>query len=67
MGRNNELNVKQHKICLQVPLFHIFGLNVGVLCALHFGATLVLPSESYSAERSLDAIAEEQLRISALI
>lgn len=60
IGKRNELNVKHHKICLQVPFFHVFGIDIGLLPALTHGATLVLPAESYNPERSLDAIAAEQ-------
>lgn len=60
IGKRNELNLKHHKICLQVPFFHVFGLDIGLLAALRYGATLVLPAESYNAERSLDAITEEK-------
>lgn len=60
MGRDNQFHDQHHKIFLQVPLFHVFGLNMRVLVALHYGLTLVLPSASYSPDTSLDAIAQEQ-------
>lgn len=60
MGRENEFNGKHHRVCLQVPLFHVFGTNIGMLSALHYGVTIVLPSESYSPQKSFEAIVKEQ-------
>ncbi|GLH05214.1 Long-chain-fatty-acid--CoA ligase bubblegum-like [Gryllus bimaculatus] len=50
---------KHHRICLQVPLFHCFGNVLGIIMALHAGSTLVLPSYSFRAEDSVNAIAKE--------
>ncbi|GLH16872.1 Luciferin 4-monooxygenase, partial [Gryllus bimaculatus] len=54
---------KHHRICLQVPLFHCFGNVLGIIMALHAGSTLVLPSYSFRAEDSVNAIAKESCTI----
>ncbi|EGR27412.1 hypothetical protein IMG5_195940 [Ichthyophthirius multifiliis] len=46
----------QDKICLSVPLYHCFGMVIGNLCALNFGATIVINSEGFSAQKTLEAI-----------
>ncbi|KAJ9610807.1 hypothetical protein H2200_005584 [Cladophialophora chaetospira] len=46
----------QDKIVIPVPLFHAFGLVMGVCCALVQGATIVLPSEYFDAAATLQAV-----------
>lgn len=52
--------VSSDKICLPVPMFHCFGMCVGVLSAFCFGATVVFPGESFEAGACLDAIESER-------
>ncbi|XP_058818355.1 medium-chain acyl-CoA ligase ACSF2, mitochondrial-like isoform X2 [Topomyia yanbarensis] len=59
----NELDRKQHRICLQVPLFHVFGMVFGSIAALNYGSTLVFPGEGFRASESLMAIAKEKCSI----
>lgn len=47
-------------LCCVVPLFHCFGLVLGVLMSLAHGSTLSFPSESFSPSRALRAITEEK-------
>jgi fatty-acyl-CoA synthase len=48
------------RLCIPVPLYHCFGMVMGVLgCATH-GAAMVFPSASFDAERTLQAIAAER-------
>nr|CAD7452931.1 unnamed protein product [Timema tahoe] len=54
-----DLVMIRHRICLPLPLFHVFGSVIGVLTAMQFGATLVLPSPSVSADFTLKAIQQE--------
>lgn len=54
------LDVKPHKICIPNPLFHAFGVVVGIMTALHHGATLVLPAMGYDVKASLRAIEQER-------
>jgi len=48
------------RICVPVPLYHCFGMVMGVLGAATHGATVVLPAESFDAQSTLTAIAEER-------
>ncbi|CAG9771984.1 unnamed protein product [Ceutorhynchus assimilis] len=62
-GKRNELDRKHHIICVQVPFFHVFGTIVTVNAGLNHGATLVLPSPSFDADKSLDAIRDEKCSV----
>lgn len=59
-----ELDRKQHRICVQVPLFHVFGMSLGVMAALNYGTTLVFPSAGFQASASLKTITEERYECS---
>jgi acyl-CoA synthetase (AMP-forming)/AMP-acid ligase II len=63
IGKRNELNLKHHTICLQVPFFHAFGTVISVMAALNHGSTLVLPTDGYNPDKSLDAIVEEKCTV----
>jgi acyl-CoA synthetase (AMP-forming)/AMP-acid ligase II len=67
IGKRNELNLKHHTICLQVPFFHAFGTVISVMAALNHGSTLVLPTDGYNPDKSLDAIVEEKYNFNVLI
>ena len=45
------------KLCIPVPLYHCFGMVLGVLCAATSGATMVFPGESFDAGATLTSIA----------
>lgn len=55
-----ELNEKFHKICVQVPLFHAYGIVISICAAIQHGATIVLPSAGFNPEQSLRAIVDEK-------
>jgi fatty-acyl-CoA synthase len=44
------------KICVPVPLFHCFGMVLGVLGAFSVGASVVFPTEVFDPESCLSAI-----------
>ena len=48
------------RICVPVPLFHIFGMVIGNLGATTRGACLVYPAPSFDPRATLAAIAEER-------
>jgi fatty-acyl-CoA synthase len=48
------------RICVPVPLYHCFGMVLGSLAAVTHGACLVLPSPSFDAGATLEAVAEER-------
>ncbi|BCS28415.1 putative NRPS-like protein biosynthetic cluster [Aspergillus puulaauensis] len=45
-------------ICCPPPLYHCFGLVLGLLAAMTHGASLLFPSESFNAEATLKAIVQ---------
>ncbi len=48
------------KLALPVPLYHCFGMVMGVLGAVSKGAAMVFPGESFDASQTLDALADER-------
>ncbi|KAL3419509.1 AMP-binding enzyme [Phlyctema vagabunda] len=46
-------------LCCPPPLFHCFGLVLGVLACLTHGATVVLPSPTFNAKAVLSALSAE--------
>jgi fatty-acyl-CoA synthase len=47
-------------LCIPVPLYHCFGMVMGVLGCLTHGATMVFPGEAFDPETVLAAVAEER-------
>ena len=47
-------------ICLQVPLYHCMGMVMASLSSICHGITCVMPSPTFSAEASLQAIQKEK-------
>lgn len=48
------------KVCVNVPLFHAFGILLGQISTLHAGCTLILPGRSFNPVDSLKVIVEEK-------
>ena len=48
------------RLCIPVPLFHIFGMVLGNLVCMTHGATMVYPAESFDAESVLETIEAER-------
>lgn len=48
------------KICVPVPLFHCFGMVMGVLAAVAHGAAIVLPGEWFNAVDVMRVVEEER-------
>ena len=48
------------KLCIPVPLYHCFGMVLGVLTCAAVGAAMVFPSESFDANATLAAIARHK-------
>jgi fatty-acyl-CoA synthase len=47
------------RICIQVPLYHCFGMVLGNLVALTSGAAMIYPGESFDPKLTLDAVQAE--------
>jgi fatty-acyl-CoA synthase len=48
------------KLCIPVPLYHCFGMVLGVLCCATSGATMVFPGEGFDAAQTLRALAKHR-------
>lgn len=48
------------RLAIPVPLYHCFGMVMGVLGAVSKGATMVFPGEAFEAESTLKAVAGER-------
>ena len=64
---NNAVNVAQAMrltredcLCIPVPLYHCFGMVMGVLACASVGATMVFPAEGFDAGATLSALHEER-------
>ena len=47
------------RICVPVPLFHVFGMIGGNLLAMLYGSAAVFPSDSFDPGAALEAVAAE--------
>jgi fatty-acyl-CoA synthase len=54
----------EDRLCIPVPLYHCFGMVLGVLACVAHGATMVFPGEGFDAAGTLDAV--ERHRCTAL-
>jgi fatty-acyl-CoA synthase len=48
------------KLCIPVPLYHCFGMVLGVLCAATSGATMVFPGEGFDAGDTLKTLSRHR-------
>lgn len=60
IGVRNELNLKYHRTCIQVPFFHAYGIAIAIIPGVHHGSTLVVPSTTFNTEASLKSIVKEK-------
>ena len=51
-------------LCIPVPLYHCFGMVMGVLACVSHGSTMVFPNDSFDAKSSIEAI--EKYKCTAL-
>jgi fatty-acyl-CoA synthase len=49
----------QDCLCIPVPLYHCFGMVLGVLACVTHGASMVFPSEAFEPGAVLEAVSEE--------
>ncbi|NNC86721.1 MAG: AMP-binding protein [Bacteroidia bacterium] len=54
---------EQDKICGPVPYYHCFGSILVNLCSVLSGACMVIPSETFSAHKTLEAVASEKCTV----
>ncbi len=48
------------RLCIPVPLYHCFGMVLGVLACVTHGATMIFPSEAFEPLAVLEAVSEER-------
>jgi fatty-acyl-CoA synthase len=48
------------RLCIPVPLYHCFGMVLGVLASVTHGATMIFPSEAFEPGAVLEAVSEER-------
>ena len=48
------------RLCIPVPLYHCFGMVMGVLGAVSKGAAMVFPGEAFEAKTTLDVLSRER-------
>jgi len=60
IGQNLDYTRPGTKVCVPVPLYHCFGMVLGSLAAMAFGATIVFPCRGFDAHKSLYAIHKER-------
>lgn len=50
----------EDRLCIPVPLYHCFGMVMGVLGCVSKGATMVFPGEGFDPDVVLNAVADER-------
>lgn len=50
----------QDRLCIPIPLYHCFGMVLGVLACVTHGATMVFPSEAFEPLKTLQAVEKEK-------
>jgi len=48
------------RLCIPVPLYHCFGMVMGVLTCVTHGATMVFPGDAFDPKSVLEAVAAER-------
>jgi fatty-acyl-CoA synthase len=51
---------EQDRLCIPVPLYHCFGMVMGVLGCLTHGAAMVFPGEGFDPLATLQTVADER-------
>nr|XP_036225303.1 medium-chain acyl-CoA ligase ACSF2, mitochondrial-like [Bactrocera oleae] len=62
IGNRNQLD-NSSRICVQVPLFHAYGVVITIMAAMSHGSALVLPAASFNPAASLHAIVDEKCTV----
>ena len=48
------------RLCIPVPLYHCFGMVLGVLACITKGATMVFPNDAFDPKSTLEAVHKER-------
>lgn len=49
---------EKDKIVIPVPLYHCFGMVIGNLLCLNYGAAMIYPSEGFDPVKALEAVSK---------
>lgn len=49
----------EDRLCIPVPLYHCFGMVMGVLGVISKGATMVFPADGFDAQTTMQALSDE--------
>lgn len=63
IGKRLRFDEEDHRILLQVPMFHTFGTAMGILNALNHGCTTVVPASTFKPIESIKTIAKEKCTV----
>ncbi|MCH7909921.1 MAG: AMP-binding protein [Candidatus Hydrogenedentes bacterium] len=59
VGQRQQIT-QQDRLCIPVPFYHCFGCVMGTLMCTIYGATMVIPAESFEPEPTLSAVEAER-------
>ena len=51
---------EQDKVCIPVPMYHCFGMVIGILACMTHGAAIVFPGEGFDPLATLQTVAEDR-------
>ncbi len=51
---------RRDRLCIPVPLYHCFGMVMGVLGAITHGTAMIFPGEAFDPEQVLKSVADEK-------
>jgi fatty-acyl-CoA synthase len=54
---------EQDRLCLPVPLYHCFGMVMGVLGAISVGAAIIFPAEAFEPATVLQTVEDEKCTV----
>ena len=60
IGEAHAAYARQDRVCIPVPLYHCFGMVMGVLGCITHGAAMVFPGEGFDPLATLQTVAEER-------
>jgi len=60
LGHRLGYDMKEHRICLSVPMHHCFGNVAGTICGMMHGATCIVPAPSFDGAACALAIEQER-------
>lgn len=51
---------KEDVVCCPPPLFHCFGLVMGLLASFCYGSSIIFPSDTFDAQKTIDSVVAEK-------